>query len=76
MAAGRALAQSSAGKLLERVLRIGSRLAGLGRRHVEQSSAEGELLLAVAASEEAEVADAVEVAGQDMEQEASDELLG
>ena len=38
--------------------------------------AEGELLLSVAAGEEPEVADAVEVAGQDMEQEASDELLG
>ena len=38
--------------------------------------AQGELLLAVAAGEEPEVADAVEVTGQDMEQEASDELLG
>ena len=52
------------------------RLGGLGWRHIEQAAAEGELLLAVAAGEEAEVADAVEVFGQDMEQEASDELLG
>ena len=36
-------------------------------RHIEQAAAEGELLLAVAAGEEAEVADAVEVLGQDME---------
>ena len=55
---------------------VGRRIGGLGRRHIEQSPAEGELLPAVAAGEEAEVADAVEVVGQDMEQEASDELLG
>ena len=55
---------------------VGSRLGGLGWRPIEQAAAEGELLLAVAAGEEAEVADAVEVLGQDMEQEASDELLG
>ena len=52
------------------------RLGGLGWRPIEQAAAEGELLLAVAAGEEAEVADAVEVLGQDMEQEASDELFG
>ena len=55
---------------------VGSRLGGLGWRHIEQAAAEGELLLAVAAGEEAEVADAVEVFGQDMEQEAADELFG
>ena len=55
---------------------VGSRLGGLGWRHIEQAAAEGELLLAVAAGEEAEVADAVEVLGQDMEQEAADELFG
>ena len=43
---------------------------------MEQAAAEGKLLTAVAAGEEAEVADAVEIVGQDMEQEASDELLG
>ena len=57
-------------------MRVGSRIGGLGWRHVEQAAAEGEFLLAMAAGEESEVADAVEVAGQDMEQEASDELLG
>ena len=55
---------------------VGSRLGGLGWRHIEQAAAEGEFLLAVAAGEEAEVADAVEVFGQDMEQEAADELFG
>ena len=55
---------------------VGSRLGGLGWRHIEQAAAEGELLLAVAAGEEAEVADVVEVFGQDMEQEAADELFG
>ena len=63
---GRALEQRSSGKLLEQVMTVGSRLAGLGWRHVEQA----------AAGQEPEVADAVEVAGQDVEQEASDELLG
>ena len=73
---GRALEQGSSGKLLEQGMIVGSRLGGLGWRHIEQAAAEGELLLAVAAGEEAEVADAVEVFGQDMEQEAADELFG
>ena len=49
---------------------------GRGWRHAEQAAAQGQLLGAVAAGEEAEVSDAVEVGRQDVQQEAADELLG
>ena len=49
---------------------------GLGRGHAQQPPAERQLPLAVAAAEEAAVADAVEAARQHVQQEAAHELLG
>ena len=72
-AAGGALAQRRPCEFLEAIAVVGRRLGcGLGRGHAQQAPAQGQLLLAVAAGEESEVADAMEVGRQDVEQEAPD----
>src|SRR5215471_4968955 len=45
-------------------------------RHSEQLPATGEFLFSVAIAEEAVIANALEALGQDVEQEATDELVG
>ena len=73
--AERALVQRLAGELLEAVAIVrGGLVLGLGRRHVEQAPAQGELVVAVAAGKETAVANPVEVAWQDVLQKAPDEL--
>ena len=53
-------------------MRVGSRLAGLRRRHVEQAAAEGKLLTAVAAGEEAERRPAETMAAFDTQRQTLD----
>ena len=48
----------------------------LGNRHAEQIAAVSKLLRAMAIAEEAVIADAMEALGQDVKQEAADELVG
>ena len=47
----------------------------LWRRHVEQVAGVGDVVRAAAIGEEPVVADAVEAVGQDVDQEAADELV-
>ena len=75
-AAGGAEAQGIAGELLEAVAVVRRRVGRVGRRHAQQLPAEGELVAAVAAGEEAVVACLAELARQDMQEEAPDELVG
>ena len=71
-AAGGAEAQGIAGELLEAVAVVRRRLGRLGGRHAEQPPAQGELVAAVAAGEEAVVAYLAELARQDVKEEAPD----
>ena len=78
LAAGRAAPQRLTGERLHAVAVVGRlRLAGrICRGHLQQASAEGEVLVAAGAGEEAEMANAVESGGQGVQQDATDELLG
>lgn len=58
------------------VILCGSTVRRLGNRHAEQVAAVGELLRPVAIAEKAVVADAMEALGQDVQQEAANELVG
>jgi len=72
-----ALAQGSSSELFVLVSVIGWRLVGLGsRQHAEQLPASRQVFLPVTIAEEAVVANALESAGQRMQEEAADELLG
>src|SRR6516225_11888985 len=75
---GRALPQAMPGKILAAVAIVlfGRVDRRLGNRHAEQVAAVGKLLRAMAIAEEAVIADAMEARGQDVKQEAADELIG
>ena len=75
--ANRTMSQRVPGKLLETVMVIGNgfRSPGVGWRHGQQAATKRQSFLAVAVAEEAVVADALKPVGQDMEQEAADELV-
>ena len=79
--AARAAAEVFTGELeddiLEVVVVVGRLGLGLGRaRLAEQRGGGGELVVDVGAAVEAEVPDLVEARGEDVEEEAPDELLG
>ena len=58
------------------LLRFGQKCADIRGGGVEMDPAQGEGLMAVAVGKESEVADFDEACGQDVEQEAADELDG
>ena len=72
---GTALALGT-GSVERGLLRFGEECADVLRGGVEMDPAQGEGLAAVAVGEQAEVANLHEARGQDVEQEAADELDG
>src|ERR1700722_9288518 len=77
--ASRALMEGEAGEFFVSVAIILVRsFVGLGLqlRHAEKFATTGELVLTVAVAEQAVITDPLEAAGQDMDEEAADELVG
>ena len=76
--AGGAFGQRSAGDFFVAVAIIGGGIAGrrLGLWHGEKLTATGKLLLSAAIAKEAVITDAMEAIGEDVEEEATDELVG